>query len=319
MDFNEFPTLFGKSKDGVILLSIPEPVCNKFHLFANIISKFESWPNNVKQRNNAQSMIKEYLSEVSIKSLFLISRKKESESYNRRYRETNPNGLCGGIALYQLKKRHNHGYFSNSGFKNNALDFHDANTRKDFITFLRTIKPTQSSSNENVKILNSVQAMIDWTEQKYFTSPSTRSIGKSPTTFPLEQWWSTFWFSDIHTDFPFTLFLDAKNSSIESEYLVASLFSIPEVEGSRITYSQAKLVVGQPNYFQFDSSHFFLLQSAQASMETKRLTQSLVDLSRNILSFILQNFNPDGTFQGDNKKSNKILIDLCPAVVDSPF
>ena len=54
-------------------------------------------------------------------------------------------------------------------------------------------------------------------------------------------------------------------------------------------------------------------------METKRLTQSLVGLSRNILSFFLQNLNPDGTFQGDNKKSNKIVIDLCPAVVDSPF
>jgi hypothetical protein len=110
--------------------------------------------------------------------------------------------------------------------------------------------------------------------------------------------------------FPFTLFLDAKNSSTESEYLVASFFSIPEVEGSKITYSQAKLVVRLPVQFE----PFFLLQSAQASMETKRLTQSFVDLSRNVLSFILRNFSPDGSFQVDNKKSNKILIDLCPAV-----
>ena len=116
-------------------------------------------------------------------------------------------------------------------------------------------RPNPLSRHRIKKLKHSI--LIDWTELKYFTSPSTRSIGKSPTIFPLEQWWSTFWFSDIHTDFPFTLFLDAKNSSTESEYLVASLFSIPEVEGSGITYSQAKLVVGQLNYFQFNSSHFF--------------------------------------------------------------
>jgi hypothetical protein len=161
MDFKQFPTLFGKSKDGVLLLSILKPVCNKFHLFANIISKFDSWPTNAKQRNNAQSLINEYLSEVSIKSLFLISRKKESESYNRRYQETNSKGLCGGIALYQHEKRHYHGYYlSKRGFQNNALDFH--NTRKkDFINFLHNIKPIQSSSNEKIRILNSHQAMID--------------------------------------------------------------------------------------------------------------------------------------------------------------
>ena len=48
MDFKQFFTLFGKSKDGVLLLSILKPVRDKFHLFANIISKFDSWPTNAK-------------------------------------------------------------------------------------------------------------------------------------------------------------------------------------------------------------------------------------------------------------------------------
>ena len=79
-----FPTFHGKSKDSVILLSIPEPVCSQFHLIANIMSKFTSWPTNAKQRSTAQTMIREYLSEVTIKSLFMISRREEVETYDRQ-------------------------------------------------------------------------------------------------------------------------------------------------------------------------------------------------------------------------------------------
>ena len=131
-DYN-FPTLHGASNDSVILLSIPEPVSSKLHLFANIISMFDSWPVNAKQRSNAAKLIRNYLSEVTVKSLFLISRKNEKETYERRYYETNPNGLCGGISLFQLDQRHRHGYSATSSFRNKALDFNDSDSRNEFI------------------------------------------------------------------------------------------------------------------------------------------------------------------------------------------
>jgi hypothetical protein len=101
MEKYQFPILHGKSKDSVILLSIPEPVCSKIHLFANIISQFKTWPINSKQRNNAAKMIKEYLSEVTVKSLFLLSRKNEKETYDRRYHETLSIGKEASINMAQ--------------------------------------------------------------------------------------------------------------------------------------------------------------------------------------------------------------------------
>ena len=146
MEDHYFPTLHSISKDSVILLSIPEPVSSKLHLFANIISMFDSWPINAKQRSNAEKLIRNYSSGVTVKSLFLISRKNEKETYERRFYETNPNGLCGGISLFQLDQRHRHGYSAKSSFKNKALDFQEPDSRNVFIKFLENIQPIQSSS-----------------------------------------------------------------------------------------------------------------------------------------------------------------------------
>ena len=144
---HHFPMLCGKSKDSVISLSIPYPVSSKFHLFGNIISMFGSLPSNAKQRDSAEKRIREYLSKVTDKSLFLIARRIEEETHKTRYYDTNPNGLCGGISLFQLEKRHLHGYSTTSTFVNKALDFHDPNTRDEFTTFLNKIKPTQENTS----------------------------------------------------------------------------------------------------------------------------------------------------------------------------
>ena len=126
-DESKTPMLQGVSKDSSVVLSIAEPVCGKFHLFFNIMSQFNSLPTNAKQRGTAQKMIREYLSQVTEKSLFSLARKDEKETYKTRYYETNPNGLCGGINLFQLDKRHKHGYTS-AEFRKEALDFHNTNT-----------------------------------------------------------------------------------------------------------------------------------------------------------------------------------------------
>ena len=57
--------LHGKSKDSIILLTIPEPVCSKLHLFANIVSMFDTLPSNAKQRDSVVKMIRDYLSKSS--------------------------------------------------------------------------------------------------------------------------------------------------------------------------------------------------------------------------------------------------------------
>ena len=226
MEDHYFPTLHSVSKDSVILLSIPEPVSSKLHLFANIISMFDSWPINAnKQRSNAEKLIRNYSSGVTAKSLFLISRKNEKETYERRfYDETNPNGLCGGISLFQLDQRHRHGYSATSSFRNKALDFHDSDSRNEFIKFLENIQPIQSSS-ESEEILSSVRAMIDWTQQKCFTSRIGRSSNKSPMIFPLEKWWHSLWYTEIHDVIPLTLLNNENDrSNIDLSRLLDSLF-----------------------------------------------------------------------------------------------
>ena len=186
---------------------------------------FDSWPINAKQRSNAEKLIRNYSSGVTAKSLFLISRKNEKETYERRfYDETNPNGLCGGISLFQLDQRHRHGYSATSSFRNKALDFHDSDSRNEFIKFLENIQQIQSSS-ESEEILSSVRAMIDWTQQKCFTSRIGRSSNKSPMIFPLEKWWHSLWYTEIHDVIPLTLLNNENDrSNIDLSRLLDSLF-----------------------------------------------------------------------------------------------
>ncbi len=295
--------LHGASKDSLVVLSIPEPVCGKFHLFANIISQFNSWPTSSKQRSAAQKMIKEYLFGVTDKSLFSLARKDEKETYQTRYYETNPNGLCGGINLFQLDKRHKHGYTS-AGFKNEALNFHNANTREDLINFLRKIKPV-SSSKEKDNIASSIQAMIEWTQQKFFTDCSS-TTKKSPRNFPLKKWWHNYWYLMIQDVVPLTLFQNTEQAHIPTGYLMATMSSVPNSEGFRFTFPQILEIANLPNYCRYDSNHFFLEPPVLAKEESKRMNQALVDLSKNILNYILHNFSGSNQEFMDNTKCNNL-------------
>ena len=240
-------------------------------------------------------MIREYLSEVTTKSLFMISRKEEVETYDRRYNETNANGLCGAINLFQLTERHKHGYSATSKYKNEALDFYNANTRDDFVSFLKTITPFPTST-EKEKILRSVQAMIDWAQQKSFTAG--RKSSKKERSFPFEEWWHTYWYTEIQNMVPMTLFENTNYPAKEPGFLTVTLSSAPDaVKGFKFTFPQVQDIARQPNYCRHDKnqSHYLLELPVAAHAETKRMNQALVDLSKNILAYILNNFSPDAS------------------------
>ena len=241
-------------------------------------------------------MIKDYLSEVTTKSLFMISRKEEVETYDRRYYETNANGLCGAINLYQLTERHKHGYSSTSKYKNKALDFHNANTRDDFINFLRNITPFPTSLEKD-NISRSVQAMIDWTQQKSFTAGrnNTGQSSNKVRSFPVKEWWHTYWYTEIQNMVPMTLFEETEYPVKEPGYLTATLSSVPNaVKGFKFTFPQVQDIAREPNYCRHDrnQSHYLLELPVAAHEEIKRMNQALVDLSKSILAYILNNFNP---------------------------
>ena len=85
---------------------------------------FDSWPENAKQRSSAEKMIREYLSSVTVKSLFLISRKNDKDTYESRYYETNPNGLCGSIyKSFSTSKKASAWLFSHLCFCKQSLRF----------------------------------------------------------------------------------------------------------------------------------------------------------------------------------------------------
>jgi hypothetical protein len=101
---------------------------------------------------------------------------------------------------------------------------------------------------------------------------------------------------------PLTLFQETKHPHIPTGYLMAMMSSVPHCDGYRFTFSQILEIANQPNYSRYDSNHFFLEPSVTAKDEIKRINQALVDLSKNILSYILDNFSGSNhEFFMDNK------------------
>ena len=90
---------------------------------------------------------------------------------------------------------------------------------------------------------------------------------------------------------PLTLFQDTRHPHIPAGYLMATMSSVPYYEGYRFTFPQILEIANQPNYSRYDSNHFFLESSVTAKEEIKRMNQALVDLSKKILSYILDNFS----------------------------
>ena len=95
---------------------------------------------------------------------------------------------------------------------------------------------------------------------------------------------------------PMTLFEDTKYPVKEPGYLTVTLSSVPDaVKGFKFTFSQVQDIARQPNYCRHDKrqSHYLLELPVAAHEEIKRMNQALVDLSKNILTYILNNFSPD--------------------------
>jgi hypothetical protein len=136
--------------------------------------------------------------------------------------------------------------------------------------------------------------MIDWTQQRCFTSRNGHSSNKSPMIFPLVKWWHNLWYTEIQDVIPLTLF-DNKTDrvNIDPDYWTVSLSTVTAAQGFKFTFSQALAIAAQPNYLQQSTNHFFLAASTTAAMESKRMNQALVNLSRNVLDYILNNFLPD--------------------------
>jgi hypothetical protein len=79
MESIQHPIIQGMSKDSELLLSIPDPVSENFHLYANILSKlppsFLGGNVKCKDRQHAQKMIRNYIEEeIADIPLFWISR-----------------------------------------------------------------------------------------------------------------------------------------------------------------------------------------------------------------------------------------------------
>jgi hypothetical protein len=92
--------------------------------------------------------------------------------------------------------------------------------RDDFINFLKNITPYPTSSEKD-KISRSVQAMIDWAQQKSFTAGCNNNTGKSSKkvrSFPNEEWWHSYWYTEIQNMVPMTLFADTKYPVTEPGY-----------------------------------------------------------------------------------------------------
>ena len=79
---------------------------------------------------------------------------------------------------------------------------------------------------------------------------------------------------------------------MDPNYWSVSLSTVTAAEGPRFTFSQVQAIATQPNYIQQSSNHFFLAPATTAKDENKRMNQALINLSQNILNFILQNFLP---------------------------
>jgi hypothetical protein len=141
--------------------------------------------------------------------------------------------------------------------------------------------------------------MIAYTKQDFFQQKqkSNKTRTSSIVSFPREHWWSTSWFNKIHTSFPFTLFCQTNNLNINSDptkYFSVILSSVVSSSGSeaiaKVTLLQARKITDEPNYFQFQDDHFFLLDPVLSKEEHKRVSQALDHLSKNIVDYILSTY-----------------------------
>eukprot|EP01036_Dinobryon_divergens_P029340 gene29340-38419_t len=105
------------------------------------------------------------------------------------------------------------------------------------------------------------------------------------------------------------------------------MFSTREADGPRVTFAEVKAIAEQPNYIQYRDSHYYLTENVLAEVERKRMSEALVDLSRNILSHILKHFSPDNKSSGNYSRRSKLppqlkyknaaeVVDLCKETME---
>ena len=244
------PTLQGKSKDLALLLSIPIPVVTNFNIFESVKSVIRGLPEKItrRARQEATSRIQNYLSNLDTPQ-FLLSRKDTPETTSFRFHQTNPNGLCGAIALYQLRTRDQQS-FVNTGhkFTTTAIDFNNPSSRDDFVKFLDEITLLISSKSQMEDCQRSLTEMKSWLSK-------THGAGvQNPVSFPKSLWWDSSWYLSFQTTCSFIMFHGENDCDLNlssREYLTA-LLSSESSSMSLFTFQQFKRMVKKPNYFQWN-------------------------------------------------------------------
>ena len=209
----------------------------------------------------------------------MISRRNNDKTLNFRYYQTNPNGLCGAIALYQLRLRDKkEGYVEDRCFSPRALNLNDVQTRDDFMNFLEEIESLAEISDHKCK--TSVTAMKEWLINGHCAGD------KNPPSLEKELWWDSPWYPNFAKICSFTMFHDVDNKDLrlDSKQYLSAFVSSESQSMAIFNYDQVRRIVQRPNYFQYESGHFFLMETPKASLECHRLDEALQNLSELIVN-----------------------------------
>ena len=141
-------------------------------------------------------------------------------SHKRRFYETNPNGCCGVVALYQCRKRDH--IDPTSPLRNlvRPLSFHDTSERESFLQYIDHLIST-STSPEATSCLSNMRGWI----LSNFRPGMDRAINPQMDS---PGWWKAEWLPFVDLDTRFTYFCDVPAFPIlNSQTTKTTIFSLP--------------------------------------------------------------------------------------------
>ena len=300
---NQLPQ--GISKDSELIISIPTPICKDFNLFSSLKPVIGRAPKTRKEKTNTILRLRDFLTQLTTPQ-FLLSRKYNQNSLNSRFNQTNPNGLCGAIALQQLRLRDQQSYVQNGDdFNVAAIDFNNRQDRNEFIGFLDEILSFVSPLTSVDDCKHTIAEMKSWII-------NTHGQGiKHPPSFPKSLWWDSCWYNKFSSFCSFTMFHSEAYGGLKvpsNEYATAIVSSEMPSTLSVLNFEQILKIAKRPNYFQYQGGHYFLMESPSPSAEVKRLEEALLDMSSSILDLFTQN---PALFEEASLTRAPQVLDLC--------
>ena len=211
------------------------------------------------------------------------------------------------IALYHLRIREQQNSFIATGhkFTTRAINFHNQNSRDDFIKFLDVIIHPISSKPATEDCRKSLAEMKSWLNK-------THGSGElNPAIFPKLLWWDSTWYLNLLTTYSFAMFHgeDHRDLNLSSKECVTALLSSQSSSISLFTFTQLKRMVKSVNYFQHQCDHFFLMESPSPASELNRLEESIINRASKILDLYILHQD----LFANQKPHSTICIDLSKA------